>query len=138
VFCKTDDGLKWKAYIRALPCLAPSDIHTVLSSVSKTRQCIVSPSFHSKPPSTCTEISSKSRKFRGSRGVFNGFELRGAKLFVCSVSDSLLLVISYQRLTRLLAVAFTTVVLAVLTVGNDFVMKCGTKQAEPLLTLPLD
>jgi hypothetical protein len=59
------------------------------SSVSKTHQCIVSPSFHPKPSSTCTEISSKSRKFRGSRGVFNGFELRGAKLSVRIISDGM-------------------------------------------------
>jgi len=110
--------LKWKAFIRALPRLAFSDIHTVLSSVSKTHQCIVSPSFHSKPLSIHAEISSKSRKSRGSRGVFNEFELHGAKLFVCSVSDSLLLAISYQGPTPFLAVAFTSYYSIVLIMYN--------------------
>jgi hypothetical protein len=79
--------LDGKAYIRALLRLAPSDIHTVLSSVSKTRQCIVSPSFPSSRRLYSAVISESVSELRGSRGAFNGFELRSAKLSTCSVSN---------------------------------------------------
>jgi hypothetical protein len=52
VYLKKDDGLDWKAPMRVLPCLAPSDIHTVLSSVSKTHQSIAYSSFQPKPSSS--------------------------------------------------------------------------------------
>ena len=75
VLC-SDGGVEWKAPMRALPCLAPSGVHSVQPLASKTRQPIAYSSFHPKPPSTFTEISSKLWKFRGSRGVYVGLSLR--------------------------------------------------------------